>query len=153
MRWIGVVLALAACGDKGGGTGEPQSGSWTYASTGTASDSCGIVPLLGLDGGTFELVNNGDGSLTIDDGEWIFECTLSAGAFDCPDRFPGGIQTSGVELEVVGEAHGTFDSDQSGSGGQTGTASCADASCEAAAAMMGMSPPCDVDVSFTIELE
>jgi hypothetical protein len=145
------VLLLIGCGHKGGG--DPQSGSWAYESTGTNTDSCGIVPLLGLDDGTFALVNNGDGTMSIDDGQWLFDCTLSAGAFDCPDRFPGGYSGSGIELDIVGEAHGEFDSDADGAGTQTGTASCADADCEAAAALLGMDPPCDVDVSFSISFE
>jgi hypothetical protein len=153
MRGIGAVLVLVACGDGKGGDGEPRSGSWTYASTGTGTDSCGIVPLLGLDGGTFDLVNEGDGTLTIDDGTWVFECTLTGGDFDCPDRFPGGFDRAGVQMEVAGEAHGTFDADDEGSGAQSGTASCADSDCEAAAATLGMSPPCEVDVSFTITLD
>ena len=152
MRGILAIVVLAGCGDKSGG-GEPQSGSWTYVGTGTDADSCGIVPLLGIDSGTFDLVNNGDGTMTIDDGEWLFECTLSGGDFDCPDRFPGGFEDGGIQMDVAGEAHGTFDSDSAGSGGQSGTATCADASCESAAAMMGITPPCEVQAQFSISFD
>jgi hypothetical protein len=152
MRWLGVLL-LVGCGNDKGGGGDPRSGAWTYESTGTEADTCGIVPLLGLDGGTFDLVNAGDGTMTIDDGQWRFDCTLSAGRFDCPDRFPSGFSGAGIELDLVGEAHGEFSSDAEGSGTQAGTASCADADCEAAAALLGMDPPCDVDVSFSITYE
>lgn len=151
MRWI-VAVVLVGCGGGSGG-GDPVSGPWSYVETDKAADSCGLGPQVVPPAGTFDIVNNGDGTMTVDDGQWVFECTLSAGAFDCPDRFPGGLDSAGVHMDVAGEAHGTFDSDTEGSGGQTGTASCADAECEAAAAMLGITPPCDVDVSFTISFD
>lgn len=153
MRWIGLAVFLVACDGGAGGPIDPVSGSWTYVATSTDEDSCGIVPLLGMDNGEFALVNHGDGTMTIDDGEWVFDCTLSGADFACPDRFPGGFETSGVEMAIEGEAHGVFGSSTEAEGTQTGTASCEDSDCNMAAAMMGMSPPCTATVRFAITLD
>jgi hypothetical protein len=149
-RWFVLVFGVVGCGDSGSAT-DPKSGTWTYTSAGTPSDSCGIVPLLGLDNGTFELVNNGDGTLTIDDGDWVFDCTLEGSDFDCPDRFPGGYSTSGTEIAVDGTASGTFSTGEDATATQQGTADCEDALCTAALGLMGVTPPCDVEVQSTLE--
>ena len=162
------LFARAACaGDSSSDTGdatsteapppgaiEPVSGSWTYIQTSVDADSCDVVELLGLDAGAFAIVNGGDGTFTVDDGTYQFDCTIDGADFTCPDRFGGlgTVTTSGIAFTISGEAHGTFSSDSAAVGSQSGEADCADSACEAAAGFLGITPPCTVAVSYTIGL-
>ncbi len=168
MRLSFALFALAACsGDSSSDTGdatstdapaagaiEPVSGSWTYIQTSVDADSCGIADLLVLDAGAFAIVNGGDGTFTVDDGTYQFDCTLDGADFTCPDRFggEGTVGTGGIAFAISGEANGTFSSDSAAVGSQSGEADCTDSVCEAAAGLLGFTPPCAVAVSYTIGL-
>jgi hypothetical protein len=154
MRTITMMgFVLAGCHDPGDGT-VPESGSWSYTATRIPKDECGIAGTLGLESGSFDVKNHGDGTLTVDDGTWKFDCTLSGVDLECPKRFPGGYSTMGVNLNLEGEAIGTFSTNESAEGEQFGTMTCGgDRACQTGAAMIGLDPPCDVTVKFEMLFE
>lgn len=147
MRW----LATAMVGLVGCGGGEPDSGTWVYSNEVEEENTCGVP--YGTTSGEFLLTNNGDGTLVIDadDGTDPFVCTLDGGAYDCPQRYVEDVELGlGAVAEVRVSAEGTFRSATSGTGTQTGTFSCKDATCSAMAALAGIPDPCTVAVSYDI---
>lgn len=145
-----LLALLVAC------TFQPEPGVWTYAQTSVDEDSCGLSDYLDDPPGEFEIRLDDQDPLVfhVDDGtNPSFECTLDDHDFSCPDRFPATTDVSSVTLSTEGEAHGVFADENSGDGGQSATFDCLDLTCETAAALLGMNPPCEVEVSFIITYE
>lgn len=144
MRFV-TLLALAAC------TFHPNEGTWLYSNEVETQNTCGFD--YASTGGTFSLQDNGDGNVVIDpeDGAEPFACTLDDQSYDCPERFVEDVDIGlGAIVEVRASAEGTFDTSKAGSGSQTGTLSCKNATCVAAAAIAGVPDPCTIGVTFDI---
>lgn len=145
-------------GDGGdpGGDADPRSGSWGYAEYAPNRNDCNLDPSYGNGGGRFGLDNHGDGTFTIipGDGTDPFLCTLDGASFDCPDRATEVEEVDGgYDATLVGHAvaDGVFATDESGSGTQTATITCAGSDCGLAEAALGVDFPCTLEVDFVIE--
>lgn len=139
-----VIALLFAC------SFQPTFGTWTYAQTTVDVDSCGLQPYMDDPPVSIELVENDDGTFTIDDHTAPFVCVLDDVNFTCADRWPDFVSAGNNTLEADGEAHGAFDTKDVARGSQSGTFDCVDIGCETAAALLGMNPPCDLAVSFVL---
>jgi hypothetical protein len=143
-------------GGDPGGDADPRSGSWGYAEYAPNRNDCNLDPSYGNGGGRFALDNHGDGSFTVvpSDGTDPFDCTLDGASFACPDRATEAEQLDGdYDATLIGHAvaDGVFATDESGSGTQTATISCAGSDCALAEAALGVDFPCTLEVDFVIE--
>ena len=168
LRLSCLVLFLAACGgddtpsgdDQPGnpdaaptGSGDPESGQWSYDEYDVSGSGCDVGNQLNTDG-DFALDNHGDGTFTITPGDGTdpFDCTLDDGAFDCPDRATGSYSEQGLDATIEGEARaeGTFSSDTAGSGTQTVDVTCTGSDCSTVEVALGVSFPCTYTADFDI---
>ncbi|HLT39650.1 MAG TPA: hypothetical protein VK034_25380 [Enhygromyxa sp.] len=149
------VLLTFACGDGAGGSDiEPRSGTWDFMGSDPVDDTCGLPDLYTDPPGQFELTNNGDGTITVDDSENVFDCTLDGSSFSCPERAAGENDVGGpFGLDAVVEytitATGSFSSDTAMSGRQTIEIVCVGADCAAVEATVGVTTPCGWAQDFT----
>ena len=101
--------------------------------------------------GNFTIVSTGEGTFTVDDGDVLFDCTVSGSAFNCPERLTETIDAS--PLDAIVSVHvsitGTFSSANAASGRQTANVSCVGADCATAGAAVGVTFPCSVSETFT----
>jgi hypothetical protein len=143
-----VGLWLVACAEPL----VPVTGAWTYAQSSVDVDSCGLVAYMEPAPASVTLtVDEETSSFVVDDGSYAFDCTYDElGAYICPDRWPETVAVGNTTLEADGEAHGDFWYADVARGSQFGTFDCVDVGCEAAAAILGMDPPCDVAVSYVL---
>lgn len=144
MRFL-ILLPLVACGFA------PREGTWLYANEAVAENSCGFD--YSPTSGTFSVQDNGDGNLVIDplDGGDPFLCTLDGKDYDCPQRYVENVDIGlGAIVEVRASAEGTFDTAKAGVGSQTGSLSCGNATCTAAAVIAGIPDPCTIRVTYDI---
>ncbi len=152
MKFALPILAfLLGCGDDGAAI-EPASGTWGYLEGDIFDDTCHYGDPTTSPMGTFQLVNNRDGTMTITPpGEPSFACTLSAASFTCPDRAdsvtPVPTMDASVHLHV--SAYGTFSSPTAAAGHQRVDATCAGTQCAAAGALAGVTFPCGFSVRYT----
>ena len=156
MRFVLLALAfLLGCDDGGGTPIEPTSGSWGYLEGDIFDDGCHYGDPSTSPMGTFALVDNADGTMTITPpSEPAFSCTLSGASFTCPDRsnsdVPVPTMDATVHLHVA--AYGTFSSPTAAAGHQRVEATCAGTQCAAAGAAVGVTFPCGFSVRYTASL-
>jgi len=125
----------------------PQAGGWYYADVTQVSSTC-TAGDDGVDGG-FLILSPSLTGFTVDDGDTDpFNCTLSGGAFNCPNR-ASHIEDLRPTYDAVITAHatatGTFTSETRGSGSQSATVDCVGTACSAAGNW-----PCQFKVNFQI---
>jgi hypothetical protein len=160
MRLLAIVLAasftLAGCGSDGdgGGTINPNSGTWAFTPGSIVNDTCEYADPPTDPSGDFTILSTGEGTFTVDDGDTLFDCTVSGSSFTCPERLTETIDAS--PLDAVVSVHvrvsGTFSSSDAASGEQTANVSCEGANCSDAATAAGISGfPCTVSETFTAE--
>jgi hypothetical protein len=149
-----LALALASCDGDGNGNGgvDPTTGVWLYSPGSVFDDTCEYPDPPTDPTGEFTLTNNGDGTFTVDDGDNVFDCTLSGSNFNCPERRTEEHDAS--PLDAVATVHvsieGSFSSDTDMTGHQTANATCVGADCADAAAAVGMAGfPCSLSQNFT----
>lgn len=161
-----LALAAPACdggededggGSGGGGSVEPADGTWVFSGGPISDDTCMVDDVYVDPPGTFTLVNNGDGTFTINDGENTFDCTLSGASYTCPSRLTGtvdvgadsGLPGAEAVLSYNVEVSGDFDSDTSMSGRQDIEVTCEGANCSDLADLFMTSLPCGWAQAFT----
>lgn len=146
-------LFLLAPGCAGEDQANPPSGTWTYRDGGVVMNTCGTEDLYRDPNTMFTLVNNGDGSFTVDQGnEEDFDCNIDGMSFECPYRL-GGTETNADVMATVSwelRVDGTFSSDTQMSGTQTVEFTCSGNGCALAPAL-GWTLPCTYEVAFDAE--
>jgi hypothetical protein len=143
-------MLVVACGEEGGSV-QPLSGTWTYGEFSASTNTCNSDQLVSNGAGDFKLVNNNDGSITIDpqDGTASFNCTLSGSSFNCPARGWKSMNIAGSSLSTQVTASGTFSDSKNATGSQSATVSCTGAACAAAVAFLNITGfPCTFNVNF-----
>lgn len=151
-----LALVLASCGGDGNGGVDPTTGVWLHSPGSIFDDACEYPDPPTDPTGEFTLTNNGDGTLTVDDGEHVFDCTLSGSSFNCPERSRDDYDASPLDAvaTVLISVAGSFSSDTEMSGHQTANATCVGADCAAAATAIGMAGfPCSVSQNFTASFQ
>jgi hypothetical protein len=161
MKLLAIALAssllLVGCGDDGSGGGDPdpESGTWIFTGGEIVDDSCEYPDPPQEPDGNFTLLNNGDGTFTVDadDGDRLFDCTQTGSTFNCPDRLYEDIDLSPLSgtVHIHVRATGSFASDTHASGRETADVSCTGADCATAAAAVGVTFPCSYSQDFTAE--
>lgn len=133
--------------------GQPMSGLWRYDGD-IEEDTCNLGT-TGYDLGSYQLVNNGDGTFTVlAEGEDPFDCELEGdGSFHCPARGGDAPDTMGADahVEVSITVDGAFSSATAGSGVQVGVLTCAGSDCALAETYLGIEFPCQAVEAFTTE--
>ncbi|MBW2261611.1 MAG: hypothetical protein JRG91_06520 [Deltaproteobacteria bacterium] len=157
MRLLAIALAAsfvaAGCGSdgNGGGTINPNSGTWLFVPGSIVDDTCEYADPPTDPSGDFAMLSTGDGTFTVNDGDVVFDCTVSGSAFNCPERLTETIDAS--PLDAIVSVHvsitGTFSSANAASGRQTANVTCVGADCAAAGAAVGVTFPCSVSETFT----
>ena len=140
-----LALSLCACGP------EPATGTWLFTNGEVITNTCEIDE-SDPSSGNFTLINNGDGSFTIDpeDGSEPFLCTLDGADFICPERLQENFDLPNASIDVKVSARGIFESDTFvSSGRQEVTISCEGDGCGAAALLFKLDFPCTAVVAFT----
>lgn len=140
-----LALALCACGP------EPATGTWLFANGEVITNTCDIDE-SDPSSGNFTLINNGNGTFTIDpeDDSDPFLCTLDGADFICPKRLQESFDLPNATVDVNVTAQGFFDSDTFiSSGRQKVTISCSGDGCGNAAFLLKLDFPCTTLVGFT----
>ena len=161
-----VVLALvfAGCGGEtqtqggvdggtNGGSVTPRVGSWHYAEVTPLSSTCSTTIQQADQPGDFAIDQSSPTTFHVipNDSTAPFTCTLSNGAFDCPNRvaFAHDYHPA-VDAAVTAHATagGTFSSSTQATGHQDATVDCTGSAC----ASLG-TVPCSVSVHFAISAQ
>lgn len=152
-RALLVTLSLFAAASCGESEIVPATGSWDFVEGTLVENSCG--EMLSISSGLFELVNNDDGTFTIDpqDSEVSFDCNLDGAAFECPERVQSSFVANMALIDIRLSESGTFSSNTAASGRRSGTASCEGEGCSAVGTLLGASFPCTAVVEFTTTFE
>ncbi len=160
---LGLVVALAACGNSNNGGDDapppdgttmspvtPKVGLWGYDEVTPVSRTCpGTIDQGGT--GTFGIDSSSPTGFHVvpNDGTAPFSCTLSGAAFDCPDR-ASATEDLHPQFDAVVTAHavatGNFATATQASGRQEATVTCAGTQCAAT----GIQFPCTIKVDFVI---
>lgn len=153
-----LALVLASCGGDGDGNGgvSPTTGVWLYAPGSVFDDTCEHPDPPTDPTGEFTLTNNGDGTFTVDDGDNVFECTLSGSSFNCPERLTEEVDATPLDgvVSVHVSITGSFSSDTDVSGHQTANVTCVGADCATVATAGGISGfPCSLSQNFTASFQ
>ncbi len=148
-----LALIATACGKT-----SPASGTWVLGSQEVVSDTCGFGFDEDDDSGdteedSFDLVDNEDGTFTIDMGEDTeLSCTLSGSSFTCPDTIEN-IPADGMDATLdyaIGIA-GDFSGNEAMDATMTLTLSCEGADCTTLGDAMEMTVPCGAELSYSAE--
>jgi len=139
-----LALTLGACGPN------PPSGTWLFVNGEVISDTCNVAEGE-VASGNFALINNDNGTFTIDpeDGTDPFLCTIEGDDFVCPERLQDDLGDDNTTLALHVEASGFFDSDTFVTGTQTATISCMGDGCGLASLLYSVDFPCTTVVRFT----
>ena len=143
------LLLVAACSAP---EITPESGTWDFVEGAAIESSCG--DMVDLSSGLFELVNNDDGTFTVNpsDSAVSFDCELDDDAgFTCPERLQTTLTSEDIEatIEIRLRESGKFSSNTAASGRRDGAASCTGAGCSLVGAALGASFPCTAAFEFT----
>lgn len=145
---LGLLLVPLACADGI----DPLSGKWVFLNGEVTKNTCTSDQGEPNDG-TFTLLNNGDGTFTIDpeDGSELFLCTLTDDSFTCPKRLQGSTKIDMVDatLEIRVSATGTFSSDRAAAGQQDAVVDCTGSSCALVEAAAKVTFPCEVAATYS----
>lgn len=140
MRLLLPIL-LVACAPR------PNEGTWTYDGHYARTDECGIAnmwdPGLG-----FELSSAGS-SIILDPpyGDAV-GCEFTQERADCEEASAGEIALVGATAEVEMATVLRFSAPDTVSGSHVGTVTCTNALCVGAALLIGVEPPCELEISF-----
>jgi hypothetical protein len=155
---IGLAL-LAGCpsqtpasGDGGieAGSVTPKVGAWHYGEVTPLSSTCSTTIQQADQPGDFAIDQASATAFHVipDDSTAPFTCTLSNGAFDCPDRAAFSHDYHpGVDAIVTARAtaSGTFSNSTQATGRQDATVDCTGSACAALGTL-----PCSLSVHFAI---
>lgn len=145
---LALLLAPLACADP---PPEPLTGTWVFVNNEVVKNTCSDEFEPGS--GDFTLLNNGDGTFTIDpeDGSEAFLCTLDDADFSCPERLQETVPVDGVDatLEIHVGATGTLSSNRVAKGQQDAVITCTGGACGLVAAAAGVSFPCEISATYT----
>lgn len=113
----------------------PETGVWSYDAVTRTSNDCNAA--INADSpGNFLIVTSSATTFHVDpnDGQPVFDCSLSNGSFDCPNRI-ADVQDFRPTVDAVATVHvdadGSFSSSTHGTGAQKATVDCIGASCAA----------------------
>lgn len=145
-----VSASLASCGEP---EISPATGTWVFVNGDQLVNTCSS-DMIDVSSGDFTLLNNGDGTFTIDpeDGSDAFLCTLEGeGAYTCPMRLQQSTKLDPLDatLEVRVSATGTFSSPTATKGQQDATITCVGTQCALAEAAGMVTFPCEISASYT----
>lgn len=120
------------------------------------TDTCNAGTGYGL--GTYELINHGDGSFTVQPSnqETPFKCDLEGGgAFSCSRTASVTDDTMGLDVEVRAtvSVEGELSSSTQASGTQVGDVTCTGSDCATVESVLQVSFPCRVEEDFTTRRE
>jgi hypothetical protein len=156
MRFAIALIALTACAtnDSDPPTNQnmntlivPQEGTWHYADVTPISSNCAA----GDDGiaGNFAIASPSAAGFTVIDGDTDpFNCALSGGSFNCPNRawYTEDLRPQyDAVLVAHATAQGTFSSATRATGTQEATVTCTGSACALAGSW-----PCNFKVSFEV---
>lgn len=147
---LGLLSAPLACGDAGSSI-EPMTGTWVFVNGEVITNTCADEAEPGS--GDFTLLNNGDGTFTIDpeDGSEAFLCTLDGADFTCPKRLQETVPVDGVDatIQIRVSAIGTLSSPRAAKGQQDAVVECTGSACGTVASLAGVTFPCEVSANYT----
>jgi hypothetical protein len=160
ISYIGLVFIVGCVtnnnpppgGPDGGGGGNlvaPKIGTWHYAQVTLVTNSCNSNVQTG-ESGDFLIDASQLTSFHVmpNDGTESFTCSLSTGAFNCPNRTAGTMDYR-PSIDAVATYHvdvdGTFSDPTHGSGTQKATVDCAGTQCS-----LGGAFPCTFSQRFAI---
>jgi hypothetical protein len=157
---LGLVLVFAGCAaeTQGGGTDggtvsgdvTPQVGTWHYAEVTPLSSTCSTTIEQADQPGDFAIDQASASTFHVipDDATAPFTCTISDGAFNCPDRAAFSHDyhpTADAIVTAHATASGTFSTSTQATGRQDATVDCAGSACAALGTI-----PCSLSVHFAI---
>lgn len=144
------LAVLAACSSSS--DLEPRSGAWNYGGSAIVRNTCGNDTLPTDAAGGFTLTVTGDGTLTVDDGDFAlpFDCTHDGDSFSCPNRGAGMYKIDNLDATVFYEVSvtGDFASDTELTGTQVIKLRCEGMSCAIAPDLKPYTLPCEYSYSF-----
>lgn len=151
--WLGLAVVLASLTSCAEPEISPATGTWVFVNGEQLVNTC-TSDMIDVSSGDFTLLNNGDGTFTIDpeDGSDAFLCTLEGdGAYTCPMRLQESNKIDGLDatIEVRVSATGTFSSATATKGQQDATVDCTGTACPLAAAAAMVTFPCQISVAYT----
>lgn len=150
---VGLVVVSASLTSCGEPEISPASGTWVFVNGEQLMNTC-TSDMLDVSSGDFTLLNNDDGTFTIDpeDGSDAFVCTLDGdGAYTCPKRLQESNKIDGIDatLEIRVSATGTFSSATATRGQQDATVDCTGTACPLAEAAAMITFPCQISVAYS----
>jgi hypothetical protein len=157
---LALVLAATGCaaqttqaGNVDGGTGAdvtPKVGAWHYGEVTPLSSTCSTTIQQADQPGDFAIDQASATTFHVipDDSTAPFTCTLSNGAFNCPDRAAFSHDYH-PDADAIVTAHatasGTFSTSTQATGRQDATVDCTGTACAALGTL-----PCSLSVHFAI---
>jgi hypothetical protein len=135
----------------------PTEGHWSYDSQETTVDTCDTHGEPRAGGFVLTVTGAASFDLTTDEGYGTFTCALDGLVFLCDARRAWEEDFSDEGMDAVlynlASAEGTFLASDRLEGTHTGQLGCDGADCDEAWAWMGVTPPCEVVVAFTMSAD